>query len=247
MFSHVLEIVVAWTSEHRMIVVPLFLGLLAYLSTALGTRKVRFVVTPTLSLVALYAIWSRLIQEENSSLTAFLFSIFAGIAVIAAFLMITQRDPVYSALWFAMVILSTCGLFLMQAAPFLAAATIIVYAGAIIVTFLFVIMLAQQTELAPFNQHFRQPVVAGVAGTLLLMAFIHAIREVPTRPEAVQVSVAGASTLSRPAGDGVGGVTDLGRTLYTDYLWGVELAGTLLLVATVGTILIAHRPREATS
>ncbi|MFO0946378.1 MAG: NADH-quinone oxidoreductase subunit J [Planctomycetota bacterium] len=247
MFSHVLEVLVTWTSEHRMIVVPLLLGFLAYLSTALGSRTVRFMITPVLSVIALYAIWTRLIQSGDSALAGFLFSIFAAIAVLSAFLMITQRDPVYAALWFAMVILSTCGLFLMQAASFLAAATIIVYAGAIIVTFLFVIMLAQQTELAAFNQHFRQPVVAGLAGTIFLMAVVHAIREVPTRKEAAKIAVAGVSTLSQSAGEKVGGVTDLGRTLFTDYLWGVELAGTLLLAATVGTILIANRPREAST
>ena len=61
----------------------------------------------------------------------------------AAFLTVTSRNPIYSALWFASVVLSTAGLFLLAGAPFLAAGTVIVYAGAIIVTFLFVIMLAQ--------------------------------------------------------------------------------------------------------
>ena len=63
-------------------------------------------------------------------------------------LTITSRNPIYSALWFASVVLATAGLFLLAGAPFLAAGTIIVYAGAIIVTFLFVIMLAQ-SEVRP--------------------------------------------------------------------------------------------------
>ena len=71
-----------------------------------------------------------------------LFWIFSVAALLCAVLMITSRKPVYAALWFALVTFSTCGLFLLQSAPFLAAATIIVYAGAIIVTFLFVMMLA---------------------------------------------------------------------------------------------------------
>ena len=71
--------------------------------------------------------------------------------------MITSRNPVYAALWFALATLSTCGLFLLQSAPFLAAATIIVYAGAIIVTFLFVIMLAQQAGATVYDQRSRQP------------------------------------------------------------------------------------------
>ena len=82
--------------------------------------------------------------------------------------MITNRNPVYAALWFALVTLSTCGLFLLQSAPFLAAATIIVYAGAIVVTFLFVIMLAQQSGATVYDQRSRQPLLATVAAFVLL-------------------------------------------------------------------------------
>ena len=73
-----------------------------------------------------------------------MFYVFAAVAVLCAGLMITDRNPLYAALWFALTTLAVCGLFLINSAPFLAAATIIVYAGAIVVTFLFVIMLAQQ-------------------------------------------------------------------------------------------------------
>ena len=59
-------------------------------------------------------------------------------------MLVTQQNPARAALSFALVVLSTCGLFLLLAAPFLMAATIVIYAGAIVVTFLFVIMLAQQ-------------------------------------------------------------------------------------------------------
>ena len=82
--------------------------------------------------------------------------------------MITQRNPVHAALCFALVVLSTCGLFLLQAAPFLMAATIIIYAGAIVVTFLFVIMLAQQAGLSNADQRSREPLLATLAGFVLL-------------------------------------------------------------------------------
>ena len=82
----------------------------------------------------------------------------------AAILMITNRNPVYSALWFALATLSVCGLFLLQSAPFLAAATVIVYAGAIVVTFVFVIMLAQQSGATVYDQRSRQPFLATVFG-----------------------------------------------------------------------------------
>src|ERR1700682_3978633 len=75
-----------------------------------------------------------------------LFYAFSASAVVFGALLVTQSNPARAALCFALVVLSTCGLFLLQAAPFLMAATIIIYAGAIIVTFLFVLMLAQQEK-----------------------------------------------------------------------------------------------------
>src|SRR5262249_3428750 len=76
---------------------------------------------------------------------------------------------------FALVVLSTCGLFLLQAAPFLMAATIIVYAGAIIVTFLFVIMLAHQSGLSDADVRSREPLLACLAGFVLLGAVLYVL------------------------------------------------------------------------
>jgi hypothetical protein len=72
-----------------------------------------------------------------------LFWLFSAGALIFGIVLVVQRNPARGAIAFAFVILSTCGLFLLLAAPFLMAATIIVYAGAIVVTFLFVLMLSQ--------------------------------------------------------------------------------------------------------
>jgi NADH:ubiquinone oxidoreductase subunit 6 (subunit J) len=101
-----------------------------------------------------------------------LFYTFAGMAVLFGGMMISQTQPVHAALSFAMVVLSTCGLFLLQAAPFLMAATIIIYAGAIVVTFLFVIMLAQQNGLDNADYRSREPLLASVAGFVLLAALL---------------------------------------------------------------------------
>jgi NADH-quinone oxidoreductase subunit J len=113
-----------------------------------------------------------LIHFEVFSPEAVLFYAFAFIAVVAAGLMITQSNPVHAALAFALVVLSTCGLFLLLAAPFLMAATIIIYAGAIIVTFLFVIMLAQQVGASNADQRSREPFLAALAGFVLLAAIL---------------------------------------------------------------------------
>src|SRR5205807_5925747 len=95
--------------------------------------------------VALFLAGCLLIRSGTVVAENVLFYCFSAIAIVSGGLLITQRNPVHAALSFALVVLSTCGLFLLQAAPFLMAATTIVYAGAIVVTFLFVIMLAQQT------------------------------------------------------------------------------------------------------
>lgn len=105
-----------------------------------------------------------------------LFYIFAAHAVIGAAMVVTLRNPVYGALAFALVILSSCGLFLLLGAPFLTAATIVVYAGAIVVTFLFVIMLAQQQGLTNADARTREPLLASLAGFALLGALIGVIQ-----------------------------------------------------------------------
>ena len=101
-----------------------------------------------------------------------LFYAFSGIAVLGGGMLVTQANPVHAALSFALVVLSTCGLFLLQAAPFLMAATLIIYAGAIVVTFLFVIMLAQQEGPSNADQRTREPFLSAVAGFVLMAALL---------------------------------------------------------------------------
>jgi NADH-quinone oxidoreductase subunit J len=117
---------------------------------------------------ALVVVGGLLIQVDVPAAEAILFYAFSGLAIVFAGLMLAQSNPVHAALSFAMVVLSTCGLFLLQAAPFLMAATIIIYAGAIVVTFLFVIMLAQQTGPSDADQRSREPFLAAAAGFILL-------------------------------------------------------------------------------
>jgi NADH:ubiquinone oxidoreductase subunit 6 (subunit J) len=104
-----------------------------------------------------------------------LFYAFSGIAILSGGLLITQSNPARAALSFALVVLSTCGIFLLQAAPFLMAATTIIYAGAIIVTFLFVIMLAQQEGPSSADQRSREPLLASLTGFVLLGALLYVL------------------------------------------------------------------------
>src|SRR5262249_4825863 len=106
------------------------------------------------------------------------FIAFSLLAFTFALLMIVQRNPARSALFFAVVVLSVCGLFLLLAAPFLTAATIIIYAGAIIVTFLFVIMLSQQARQSDANDRSREPSLAAAIGFILLGTLLVVLQRV---------------------------------------------------------------------
>jgi NADH-quinone oxidoreductase subunit J len=206
---------------------------------------------------------ARLHAAAGPPLETVLFFAFSAAAIVSAILMITNRNPVYSALWFALATLSTCGLFLLQFAPFLAAATVIIYAGAIVVTFVFVIMLAQQSGAAVYDQRSRQPFVATIASFVVLGALLGTLEAslvVQGSPDPTQESdgprlmapktarrLAAANPLSHPeASESLASMHALGRSLFGDYLFAVELAGTLLLVATIGAIAIAPRRSRGT-
>src|SRR6478752_3785326 len=167
------------------------------------------------------------LNASGPSAQRLLFAAFATAAILAAILMITNRNPVYSALWFALATLAVCGLFLMQSAPFLAAATVIVYAGAIVVTFVFVIMLAQQSGATVYDQSSRQPLLATVFGVLLLgalMAMLRSSNADDLHFADAEAPVASANLLSQATqGHELGTMLGLGRSLFGDYLFAVEL------------------------
>jgi NADH:ubiquinone oxidoreductase subunit 6 (subunit J) len=129
-----------------------------------------------LGIVALVLAGFLLVRPAALAAETFLFYAFSAIAIVAGTLLVTQHNPGRAALSFALVVLSTCGLFLLLAAPFLMAATIIIYAGAIIVTFLFVLMLAQQSGLDDADLRSREPLLAAVTGFVLLAAVLYVLR-----------------------------------------------------------------------
>src|SRR3954469_7942576 len=165
-------------------------------------RTVRLPKVVGLLLAIVGADW--LVYQLNASgpsAQRLLFAAFATAAILAAILMITNRNPVYSALWFALATLAVCGLFLFQSAPFLAAATVIVYAGAIVVTFVFVIMLAQQSGATVYDQQSRQPFLATVTAFLLLAALLATFQSSTSddfHVAAQQTPAAATNLLSRP-------------------------------------------------
>jgi NADH-quinone oxidoreductase subunit J len=217
---------------------------------------------------ALVALVRHFYHPDVQTVQDSLFYLFGGGAIVSGAMMITHRNPVYAALWFALVTLSTCGLFLLNAAPFLAAATVIVYAGAIVVTFLFVIMLAQQAGAAGYDRRAFQPELATIGGCLLLGALLYTLQEWSARPDdpprrSMAAQAAPGTKFVRPPAaidanpfsasrQNIFGESDLGtlqgvgRSLFGDYLFAVELAGAVLLIATVGAIALAPRRSQGT-
>jgi NADH-quinone oxidoreductase subunit J len=146
-----------------------------------------------LAVLALASILT-MMSPPGPFLTTVFFYLFSGSALAGALLTVTSRNPIYSALWFASVVLSTSGLFLLASAPFLAVGTVIVYAGAIIVTFLFVIMLAQMEGKALYDRAARAPGIATFTCFLLLWCLIYTLTDIAARPS--------SGTAARPPAGG---------------------------------------------
>lgn len=134
----------------------------------------------------------------HAAVEAVLFYLFSAIAIVSGVLLVTQRNPARAALSFALVVLSTCGLFLLQGAPFLTASETIIYAGAIVVIFLFVLMLAQQEGASDADFRSREPFLASVAGFVLLGTILYVLQtgygtgeldDVVTRARSLQAQV----------------------------------------------------------
>jgi NADH-quinone oxidoreductase subunit J len=234
-----------WFTEHWLLLLALVLSAVGVWWLMPRSRMLSRPVGLCFALVGCGLLAARMHEAGGPLLDSLVFWILATAAIGCAVLMITSRNPVYSALWFALVTLATCGMFLQQSAPFLAAATVIVYAGAIVVTFVFVIMLAQQSGATIYDQRSRQPLAATVAAFILLTVLLYTIqdgRAVAPTGEAVARPAASANLLSRPSdSESLLTMHALGRSLFGDYLYAVELAGTLLLVATIGAIVMAPR------
>lgn len=212
-------------------------------------------VLATISLVLLASNFGDALPNRTNELT---FYLLAAVSIISAVLMIASHNPVISALWFALVLLSNSGLYLLQGAEFLSAATIIIYAGAIIVTFLFVIMLAQPNGAAPYDLHSREPLLSCTAGVILAWTLLGTVTYACNfEATPVNARLAGASTAALPSQSLVakslaahpesiiradrGHVDSLGRTLFLEHYVAVEVVGMLLLVAVVGAVLIVNR------
>jgi NADH-quinone oxidoreductase subunit J len=159
-----------------------------------------------------------------------LFYVFAGLTLICGFLVVANpfsRNPVTSAMFLVLTIISLAGLFVLLHAFFLAAVQVLVYAGAVMVLFLFVIMLLdlkveERRKLKMFS------IVGGLlASGAILFIFMRQLLHAPLGD--------GASLLAE------GGTIPLGKLLFTQYLLPFEVVSVILLVAMIGVVLLSKK------
>ena len=168
---------------------------------------------------------------------ALTFAVAAAISVVGALGVVLARNPVHSALMLVMTLFGVAVLFVEEDAQFLAAVQVIVYAGAIVVLFLFVIMLlgVDRTEAIAKEPLPAQRPIAIVVGLLVLAEVILLARG--RWP-------GGAHSVSAALGTPASNVSVIGQSIFTTYLLAFEVTSALLAVAVVGAVVLVRRPRR---
>ncbi|MCD4726371.1 MAG: NADH-quinone oxidoreductase subunit J [Pirellulales bacterium] len=171
-----------------------------------------------------------------------MFFVLAAIAVVAAVGAVTSRNPIYCAVWFGLSLLGVAGLLLLVGAQFLAVATVLVYAGAILVMFLFVLMVAQPEGKASCDQMSWEAGVSAAAGIAMVGVLSVAIGGIlsPSCPAMPPIVPPTQEELAAGVLD-PHQVARLGGELFGCRLIAIEVAGTLLLAALVGAAVIVNQ------
>ena len=162
--------------------------------------------------------------------TTALFYLFAGLAIFCAISVVYHKNPLYSAISLIGVFISLSCLYVTLAAPFIAVVQVLVYAGAIMVLVVFVILLLNLEEDRQLTRLKYLFAIGGGLGVVLLVQtffIFYAVIKAPKREIDPNVTV--------------GRTIDIGRAMYTEYLLPVEIVGILLLMAIVGGVILARR------
>jgi NADH-quinone oxidoreductase subunit J len=172
-----------------------------------------------------------------------LFYVLSGLAVAASALVIGQRNPMYSVLLLIVSFAALAGLYITLDAPFVAMAQMIIYAGAIMVLFLFVVMLlnAPQEDAAEWDRThpLRRPGFARI-GIVLAVLLVAELGWALAKIASLESPVGG-----RADGAVIGSVREMGRVLFTQYSFAFEATSVLILVAMVGAVVLARREGDA--
>jgi NADH-quinone oxidoreductase subunit J len=171
------------------------------------------------------------------------FYLFSAVLLFAAFRVITARNPVYAALYLVLAFFQAAAVWMLLKAEFLAISLVLVYVGAVMVLFLFVVMMLDinlDSLSAGFWKHFP---IAGTVGVIIalemawvLMGGFRTVEEPRAGAAAVQAATTGVAQVSN--------TKELGKLLYTEYLYPLEIAAVILLVAIVAAIALTLRQRK---
>lgn len=160
-----------------------------------------------------------------------IFFIFTGVVVFSALMVVTLNNPVRCALFLVLAFFASAGIWILAHAEFLALILVLVYVGAVMTLFLFVVMMLD-VELESMKKHFVRYLPLG----LIIVALLVALMIMAIKPEHY-----GVSHQATEAVVSMGNAERLGMVLYTDYVYAFELAAVLLLIAIISAISLTNR------
>jgi NADH-quinone oxidoreductase subunit J len=167
------------------------------------------------------------------------FYLFSAVLLFAAFRVITSRNTVYAALYLVLAFFQAAAVWILLKAEFLAISLVLVYVGAVMVLFLFVVMMLDinvDSLRAGFWKHFPLAASVGALIALEMAAVLMGGFRMGEEPRAVPAAVQGAAQFSN--------TKELGKLLYTEYLYPLEVAAVILLVAIIAAIALTLRQRK---
>jgi NADH-quinone oxidoreductase subunit J len=175
------------------------------------------------------------------TITDFLFFAFAGFVIASALGVVASKNPVHSALFLVLTFFSSSAIWLMLEAEFLAITLVLVYVGAVMVLFLFVVMMLD-INVAKMREGFVSYLPVGIVFALLMLAIMVYVVG-PVGPDVM--GTAALDSAVKHAAD-YSNTEALGEVLYTDYVLAFEIAAVILLVAIVAAIALTLRRRPTT-
>jgi NADH-quinone oxidoreductase subunit J len=171
-----------------------------------------------------------------------LFYLFSVVLLFAAFRVITARNPVYAALFLVLTFFQAAGVWILLRAEFLAISLVLVYVGAVMVLFLFVVMMLDINVDALRTGFWKHFPIAATVGALIALEMA-AVLMGGFRPTEEPRALPGAAAAAQ-AGVQYSNTKELGKLLYTEYLYPLEIAAVLLLLAIVAAIALTLRQRK---
>lgn len=164
------------------------------------------------------------------SITEILFWFLSVVALFSALMVVTNKNPIYSVLWLIVTFFALSGHYILLNAQFLAIVNIIVYAGAIMVLFLFVIMLMNLNKETEPQKNRWLKMAGAVAGGCLLLVLVAALKDTDIKQQQALVNEGN-----------IGLIKNLGKELFTTYVVPFEISSILFLSAMVGAVVIGKK------